>query len=357
MGAVAALLLACALLWTAPAQAHLMPAGQGTINLVGSHAYLVISLPVASFSGADGDGDGMLSAQELAAGQRQLRAQFLAGMELRGAAWQEVMLSLPTAGEPGAAPSPDLMVMAVASFAQPPATLELKSRLWGRQPSTIRITATVSQGSATLAREVGLISDTQPEFAFFAPPARVLANFFKLGLHHIFAGLDHLLFLVTVLAAGVAWRRWLALLTAFTVAHGATFALAALGVVSLPGAWVETAIAASIVAAALALLAGLRLRLRQECALVFTLGLVHGLGFAAALGVQGIQGSHPGLGILGFNLGVEAGQLLVALALFAAINLARLLPSTRCGAAWQRATAVGAAAIGVAWMLERSLLG
>lgn len=355
MRPLASLLLLLALLYTAPAGAHLMPAGQGTINLVGTDAYVVISVPVAAFTGVDQDGDGMLSAPELAAGQATLRAAILAGMALDGGRWQEVMLSLPSAGEPGAPPSPDLMVMAVASFTTPPAVLAFTSRLWGPAASTIRLTATVSEGSRTLQQEAGLISRANPGFTFFAPRSAVLASFFTLGFHHILSGPDHLLFLVTVLAAGIAWRRWLALLTAFTIAHGATFALASLGVVSLPARLVEAAIAASIVAVALAVLMRVSLRLWQETALVFGLGLAHGLGFAAAIAGHGMPASHPATGIIGFNLGVEAGQLLVALTLYGAVLLLRRIPAMASDAQWQRAIAFGAVLIGSVWMVERGL--
>lgn len=343
-------LLAFALASTA--SAHLMPAGEGTVNVVGSNAYLVMSIPAASFTGADLDGDGLVSAQELALGEQRLRAQFRAGMELAGGTWQEVLFNLPTAGEPGSPPSPEVMVMAVASFAQPPATLTLRSRLWGTDAAPIRITATVSQGSSTLAREVGMLSKARPEFVFFAPPMRALTGFIQLGLHHILSGADHLLFLVTILAAGVAWRRWCWLLTAFTLAHGTTFALASMGWVSLPQQLIEAAIAASIVAVAVNVLTGPRMALRHECALVFALGLVHGLGFAAA--IQGGDANHPLLAIVGFNLGVEAGQVLVAMALFAAIAFVRRVPRIGADAVWQRATAMAAVLIGAAWIVERT---
>lgn len=349
-------LIALGLCWHLQALAHLMPAGRGTVNVVGERAYVVLSMPVAGFAQADRDGDKLLSTQELAAGRERLRAQFVAGVQLRSngvvGQWQDVMLSLPTADEPGSPPSPELMVMAVASLAAPQATLALASRLWGEGAGPIKITATVSEGAATLAEETALISPAQPVATFFAPAGAVVGSFFQHGLHHILAGPDHLVFLVTVLAAGAAWRRWFWLLSAFTLAHGATFALASLGVLSLPAVWVESAIAASIVLAALALLARLRLQLRYEAALVFVMGLVHGLGFAAAMGGLG---ARPGLGVLGFNLGVEAGQLLVALLLYGAIVLVGRVSSPMHARRWQAAAGVGALLAGTVWLLQRLL--
>jgi hypothetical protein len=145
------------------------------------------------------------------------------------------------------------------------------------------------------------------------PPRAGQAEFFKLGVEHILVGYDHLLYLAALVLGCARFRAIMAIITAFTLSHSLTLALAALGWVSPPSALVEQAIAASIVFVAVEnlLLRGREPRLRQGVAFAF--GLVHGFGFA---GVLAELGAGAGTGatlvpLLAFNLGVEAGQLLV----------------------------------------------
>jgi hypothetical protein len=130
-----------------------------------------------------------------------------------------------------------------------------------------------------------------------------------MGAEHILAGWDHLLFLATLLLGIAATRSLLFAMTAFTVAHSITLALAALGLWTPSPRWVEPAIAASI-----AISAGVSLtstKALRPWRLTFALGLLHGFGFASALDQLGLRGSRGITVLLGFNLGVEAGQLAV----------------------------------------------
>ena len=147
-----------------------------------------------------------------------------------------------------------------------------------------------------------------------APVARGAASFFWLGIEHILTGYDHLLFLlVLVLGGGGLWSL-VKIITAFTVAHTLTLALAVLGIVSLPDRVVEAAIALSIAyVAAENLLARHALARRWAVSLVF--GLVHGFGFASVLRELGLPAENLALSLAAFNLGVEAGQIAVAVPL------------------------------------------
>ena len=104
----------------------------------------------------------------------------------------------------------------------------------------------------------------------------------------------------------------LKVVTAFTVAHSITLSLAALGVVSLPSRFVESAIAASVVFAALNNLRGTIERRRWVMAFVF--GLIHGFGFASALADLGLPTQALALALVGFNVGVELGQMAIVVA-------------------------------------------
>jgi hypothetical protein len=143
-------------------------------------------------------------------------------------------------------------------------------------------------------------------------------GFVLLGIEHILTGFDHLLFLLALLVNQRRIGPVVRIVTAFTVAHSITLSLAALRVVDLPGGLVEPLIAASIVWVALEnlFLAGAEWR---RLLVAFAFGLVHGLGFAGALGELALSGTALAKALIGFNLGVELGQIacvLVFLPLF-----------------------------------------
>jgi HupE / UreJ protein len=180
------------------------------------------------------------------------------------------------------------------------------------------------------------------------------------GVWHIWTGLDHLAFLFLLLLPLILQQsnrvynramQGLRIVTAFTLAHSITLAAAAFGYIDLPTRWVESAIAASIVIAGVANLLP-RIR-RPGVALAFGFGLVHGLGFASAL--AGISTSTHGLllPLLGFNLGVECGQLVVV-----ALAFPLLLLASRSLRLRQPIVALGSAvvaAVGAMWLVQRVL--
>ena len=166
-----------------------------------------------------------------------------------------------------------------------------------------------------------------PGIAGPAPEAEPvgLGRYFLLGVEHILTGYDHLLFLFALVVACRSVRPMLIIITAFTLAHSITLALAAMDLVKLPSVWVESFIALSIVFVGVENLF-LKVEPKRRAVLTFAFGLVHGLGFASALKDLGLGAN--GQSILGplitFNLGVETGQLtLVALVLPILLKLRR----------------------------------
>lgn len=153
------------------------------------------------------------------------------------------------------------------------------------------------------------------------PPARTFSTFLGVGIEHVVFGYDHLLFLLSVLLACTGLRQVLGILTAFTVAHSVTLTLAALHVIPLANDIVEPMIAASIAVAAFG---GSRLEQRGFLLpMTFGFGLIHGLGFAAGLESLVDAGNVRLLGLVGFNLGVELGQIALAIVLLPALRLCR----------------------------------
>jgi hydrogenase/urease accessory protein HupE len=187
----------------------------------------------------------------------------------------------------------------------------------------VRLTRT--DGTVQLAR----VLPFEPSLIFTANPGtfEVAKTYTVLGIEHILTGIDHLLFVLALLMLVNGKRRLVATITAFTIAHSITLALASIGVLNVPGPPVEALIALSIV-----FVAGEIIRARQGDAaltqrypwiVAFTFGLLHGLGFAGALAEVGLPELSIPVALLFFNVGVEIGQLLFIAAVFAVIAVAR----------------------------------
>ncbi len=196
---------------------------------------------------------------------------------------------------------------------------------------------------------------------------RQLGQYWREGVWHIWIGFDHVLFLLTLLLAAVLrrdageWRsvesfrpaliQVAGIVTAFTVAHSLTLLAAILGWVSLSSRWVESAIAATVVLAAVnnlhPFLPG------RRWAVAFVLGLIHGFGFAGVLVDLGLPGGALAVALAGFNLGVETGQLAIV-ALF--LPIAYLM---RDSWFYRRVVftfgSVFVAILATLWLLERGL--
>ena len=151
--------------------------------------------------------------------------------------------------------------------------------------------------------------------------------YLSLGVEHILFGVDHLLFVLALLI--ITRGSWLLVktVTAFTVAHSITLALATLGFVHVPQAPVEATIALSIVFVAAEIVRRDRgeegIAARAPWVVAFCFGLLHGLGFAGALSGIGLPEGHIPLALLFFNLGVEAGQLIFVGAVLLVVALVR----------------------------------
>jgi len=221
--------------------------------------------------------------------------------------------------------------------------------------AVLRFTATCAAAPKTLAVRYGLFFDLDPQHRGLirleyqgATRAGVLSaedpdqtftlaelskweqfvDYGREGIWHIWTGFDHILFLLSLLLPAVlvrsneAAQRWqparsfrtafwdvVKVVTAFTAAHSITLSLAALGVVSLPSRLVESAIALSVVCAALNNI--WPVVYEKRWAIAFCFGLIHGFGFAAVLADLGLPQASLLIALVAFNLGVELGQLVI----------------------------------------------
>ena len=178
-------------------------------------------------------------------------------------------------------------------------------------------------------------------------------DFVKLGIEHILTGYDHLLFLVALLATARGAWSVVRIVTAFTLAHSVTLSVAALGMVTIPDRIIEPLIAATIVWVALENLLSAEPD-RKRWVWSFGFGLVHGFGFASVLGELGLKGATLVRGLVGFNVGVEIGQLI-----FVAVFLPALMWLSRGRGArlTPRIASLAVAAIGTYWLVERIFVG
>jgi len=181
-------------------------------------------------------------------------------------------------------------------------------------------------------------------------------SYWQIGTIHILEGFDHLLFLLTLLLIVTGVWPLLKTVTAFTVAHSITLALATLGLVHIPPRPTEAIISLSIVLLAVEVVYKNRGRLtlseRFPWLVAFTFGLVHGLGFAGALSEIGVPQNEVPLALLMFNVGVETGQVMFVLAVSLLLaGLHRI--HNNLGVALARATPYAIGGIAAFWTIER----
>ena len=371
-GLVVAVGVVLAAAWSAPALAHLMVAQKGTLNLSGDGAYLVLSLPVSALEGVDDDGDQLLSVNELRNHAGSIERQVQVGVRLlrdgSPLPLQGLMLNLSPPDEAPTAPARQIVVMGRFELGPHDAhsgdsTLTFALGLFGataaEQVQDITFTRKPQSQAAryTPARTV---------HAVFPAASQVFIDYLRLGAGHVLGGLDHLLFLLVVLAslagAGRGWRGVLLTLTCFTVGHAVALLASVWGGVStrafVAPTWVEPAIAATIVGmAAFDLLQRERSRATPPAlhlGLVFACALVHGLGLASALGELGLSGTSLVWSLAGFNLGIELAQIGVAsVAALAGAVLMRLAGPASLSPVARAASAFGIVA-GTWWFIERA---
>lgn len=312
----------------------------------------------------DSDGDGIITWGEVKERHQAIAAYALARLQLTAAG--RVCLLTPQQHLIDQHSDGFYAVLRFASDCPASALLALEYRLFFDLDPThrglLRTVYPAGGQSAVLSPERNSIFLNASDYSYWPQ----FADYWREGVWHIWIGFDHILFLFALLLPAVLRRenrRWLqvdslrrilidvaGVVTAFTVAHSITLAIAALGWVSLPARWVESAIAATVVLAALnnlyPFIPG------RRWLIAFFLGLIHGFGFASVLADLGLPDDTLLLALIGFNLGVETGQLAIVAGF---IPVAFLL---RGSWLYRRAVlqfgSLAVFAIAVVWFVERS---
>jgi hypothetical protein len=334
-----------------------MVAQHGTLHFVGDGAFLVMSLPASAFPFADADHDGRLSAAELQWHQAAITAAVQADLRLLDATGprplEGLMFTLSPAEEAPGTEGRELVVLGRFALAQVDGPFQFELSRFSSGGSE---QVTFTRGTAS---QLVFFTPERTTSALFPSAGALFVEHVRLGVEHILTGFDHLLFLLVVLAAGGGWRRIALALTCFTLGHAATLALSVLGGVSAPASVVEPAIAATIVGMALF---DWRSRARgvdpgARLVLVFGCALIHGLGLASSLKELGIDRQHLAPVLVGFNVGIELGQLAVSLvAALTALLLTRVVGAARAERGQWVPSAV-AILVGGVWLVERLTSG
>lgn len=255
-------------------------------------------------------------------------------------------------------------------------THELTSALFPDSEDYVTDTKTIVTYELDGRSGSAALDAAHPSFSTGQSGADRFGEFFLLGAEHLLSGLDHILFLLALIVGSRRLRDVVLAATTFTVAHSVTFLLAALGVVAVPAAIVEPIIALSIAVVALWYLWGEWTRRRHpfavpvdvgrrglwgldradavRLAVVFCFGLVHGLGFAGALGIDEAWSWSLLWSLLVFNVGIEAVQLGIIAIVFPILAvLRRRAPLVGL---WASIAVTGfVAVIGLFWFAERLL--
>ena len=355
-------LLTCLLAVSAvsSAHAHLVMSQRGTLNIVGDGAYMVLSLPVSSLSGFDDNHDGLLSINELRAHAASIESQIRQGISLESdqgrIALEGIMLNTATHDSTPSAHSAQLVVLGRFAVPAQATALKLALRLFGPNAEEQTEQIVVTRGTQS---QLITLTPEHPQEAVLPSAWISFAQQIRLGSFHVLSGADHLLFLLVVLTAAWNFRQVVLALTCFTAGHAVTLMTCAWYGLTVSANWVESAIAATIVGMAVfdrwsehhSWMGSVAVRL----SLVFVCALIHGLGLAGSLSDLGVDGMGKVVSLVGFNVGIELGQIAAALAAALVMRVVRQVSGPIGLAKATRLISHLSIAVGSFWLFQRTL--
>ncbi len=362
-------LLMCA--WAATAHAHIASNGFLTLNVEGSSIAGTIELAMRDGElaiGLDSNRDGKVTWGEVRSHQHDLE------LYVRSKLWISIGEAMSRCSQEFAPVEVNervdgnyLWLPFTANCGSKLTHLAIDYRLLQDIDPSHRGLLTVTAWGATQTGVLG--GSPVPQVVALDHPSawRAFVEYLQTGVWHIWSGVDHLLFLLSLLLPAVLKRRnqqWdavplakpafvniLKVVTAFTVAHSITLSLAAFDVVRLPSRLTESVIAASIIVAALNNIFPKVTEGRWRIAFAF--GLLHGFGFASVLADMGLPPGARVVSLVAFNLGIEVGQLAVVLAVMP------LAYSVRASAFYRRTVmqwgSSAIAGLAMVWLVQRAV--
>ena len=338
--------------------AHNLVAQTGTLNFNDTGAYLLVSVPTSSLNGVDDDADGLLSNAEVVRNITNIIEQVQAGLVLHYAdedkTLEGIRVSLSLDEDGATTPSDQLVVMGRYDVSDTDSNLSFWTDLWGTGASEQSLGITITQDLEDAA--LITLTPSQPKARLYETSVGTLLSYVRHGLEHILGGLDHLLFLMIVLATGWGFRKIIAALSIFTLGHALSLIAVVYGGLTLPARLIEPTIAATIVGLALYDIWLTRKQINPPVSrllLIFACALIHGLGLGGALAELGVNPTHQVATLLGFNVGIELGQLSIAVIVLTGFALLQKAFGKRSVRAASAVMTFSAVVMGSIWFLER----
>lgn len=341
--------------WMQPGLAHWADLSVSEFMVEPSQVRVTLTVPTPLFGQIDTDRDGQLSQSEVSAQFSQLQTFIGDRLILTDAAGVKGTFKLDPAVSVATLPNSD-------NGKNDHTTLAGRYE-WSMLRGGLTIRYTLFEPGISSAQSLATITEgDRVQEHVFTPRQTVLTvqardtlgqfrHFLGLGVEHIWTGYDHILFLLCVLMGSTGFWSVLKIVTAFTVAHSVTLSLAVLGIVQLPPVFVESAIALSIAYVAAENL--IRKEPKKRWLLTFGFGLIHGLGFASILQEFNLPANALVLPLVGFNLGVELGQVAVVSVFYALLSMIR---KQTWGMMVRRTLSYTLIFIGLYWFLQRTIL-
>jgi hypothetical protein len=371
MNVLRGLALMCVLLLTGPlAQAHIASNGFLTLKVDGSKVSGAIELAIRDGElavGLDRDANGKVTWGELKSSQAALQNYVHGHLRLAGADGP-CRLGFDPVEVNDRVDGSYLWLPMTALCGSDLKRLSIDYTLLDAEDPSHRGLLTLVANGATQTAVLGGSTATRRFELNHVSSWSAFVEYLRAGIWHIWSGIDHLLFLLSLLLPAVLVRRrnrWDAVtiaspaffnivkvVTAFTLAHSITLSLAAFDVIRLPSRLTESVIAASIIIAALNNVFPRVTEGRWRIAFAF--GLLHGFGFASVLAEMGLPKGARLISLVAFNLGVEAGQLVVVLAVMPLAYYLRATRFYRRGIMPWGSSAI--ACLALFWFVQRALL-
>lgn len=332
------------------ALAHWADLSVAEIAVFDTHAIVSTTFPTGLLEVADTNHSGILEDGEVAFGRLALMAQLGRNIEITAGGKVAKLVDIRA----------EILGLRGTVGTDRHSTIRLEFR-WEKPTQDVKVRYAFFLDGVDSARCLATLSHGQrvETYAFtprhdlfdFAPGKewREFGSFVAFGIEHIAIGVDHILFLICLLLLGGGFGYLFKVVTAFTVAHSITLTLATMGLVQTSPRIVESAIALTIVYVALENL--WRRNLRGRWAITLLFGLVHGFGFAGVLSEMEVPKESLVRSLVGFNLGVEIGQIVIVSAAYVALLGLERMP---WDAAFRRLASAGVAAIGIYWFVERA---
>ena len=328
----------------APAAAHWADLAVADIIVANAEAQITLTVPTTLLAFADENGDNILSQPEFDQHYAQLEQQLSRSIVLTNQTDTPGSFTVALAAQLKQTHSTFLL-----QYQWPAPLQQLSIRYSLFSPELDQCLATITQGNRT-HNVVFTPESNTVKLAGTLPRPQQFLSILKLGVEPIFTGYDHNIFIVDLLLPGGNLSQLLKIVTAFTIAHSLTLTLAALNIVTLPTALVESIIALSIVYIAAENL--WRKQIGHRPWLTFGFGLIHGLGFANILRELTQSQGNLLLSLASFNLGVEIGQISIVLLVFYGL---RLLQKRRGELALRYGVSALMILMGSVWFAERAL--